>query len=73
MKQTKLNILIVLCLQMMTGLTLLSCSTDDGKAAGDLSESNDVHFCFLSNVTVKKTWLISSVVSGIAKYSYCQW
>ena len=27
MKQTKLNIIIVLCLQMMTGLTLLSCST----------------------------------------------
>ena len=29
MKQTKLNILIVLCLQMMTGLTLLSCSTEN--------------------------------------------
>ena len=36
MKQTKLNILIVLCLQMMTGLTLLSCSTENDEFKKEL-------------------------------------
>lgn len=36
MKQTKLNILIVLCLQMITGLTLLSCSTENDEFKKEL-------------------------------------
>lgn len=36
MKQTKLNIIIVLCLQMMTGLTLLSCSTENDEFKKEL-------------------------------------
>lgn len=36
MKQTKLNIIIVLCLQMMAGLTLLSCSTENDEFKKEL-------------------------------------
>ena len=36
MKQTKLNILRVLCLQMLTGLTVLSCSTENDEFKKEL-------------------------------------
>ena len=41
MKQTKLNILIVLCLQMMTGLTLLSCSTENDEFKKELLQRSN--------------------------------